>query len=124
MVGANPPADDVVLRVVVDGEVAADWTLDDLRSAVGFVEVKYGADVQSGPRFLDVLAASGVDVWETGEVFGMSEGRVIEASLAVSATEVTQDWVLDVTNRGTLKLMSSDLPRQQWVRDVREIRIS
>jgi hypothetical protein len=48
MVGASSLARDVALRVV------ADWTLDDLRSAGGLVEVKYGADVQSGPRFLDM----------------------------------------------------------------------
>jgi hypothetical protein len=54
MVGANPLARDVASRGVADGEVAADWTLDDLRSAGGFVEVKYGTDVQSGPRFLDM----------------------------------------------------------------------
>lgn len=54
MVGANPLARNVAVRVVADGEVAAGWALDDLRSSVGFIDVKYGANVRSGPRFLDM----------------------------------------------------------------------
>lgn len=119
----EPPADDVVLRVVVDGEVAADWTLVDLRDRVAFAEVTIDGDVQSGPRLLDVLAASGVDQWEAAEVIGMGEGRVFEVGLDISPVEVDDGWILDVTKQGTLKLAAPDLPREQWVRDVGEISI-
>lgn len=53
----------------------------------------------------------------------MGEGRVFEVSLPIAAAEVDAGWVLDVTNQGTLKLASVDIPRGQWVRDVGEIRI-
>jgi hypothetical protein len=46
---------------------------------------------------------------------------VIEVALDIDAATVDEAWVLDVTNRGTLKLAAPDLPRQQWVRDVGEI---
>ncbi len=117
----DPPAGDVVLRVVVENEVARDWTLADLEAEVAFVEIVIDDDVQTGPRLLDVIAASGIAEWETGEVLGMSEGRVIEVALDIDAATVDEAWVLDVTNRGTLKLAAPDLPRQQWVRDVGEI---
>ena len=119
---ADPPAGDVVLRVVVENEVARDWTLGDLEAEVAFVEIVVEDDEQTGPRLLDVIAASGVEGFETGEVLGMSEGRVVEVALDIDATTVDETWVLDVTNRGTLKLAAPDLPRQQWVRDVGEIR--
>lgn len=116
------PADEIVLRVVDEGAVARDWSLADLEADIEFVEIIVDGDSQRGPRLVDVISASGIDDWETGEVLGMSEGRVIEVTLDIDAATVDETWVFDVTNRGTLKLATPDLPRQQWVRDVGEIR--
>ena len=117
----DPSAEDVVLRVVVDGEVTADWTLADLESAVPFVDLTIDGDEQSGPLLIAVLAASGVPEWESGEVIGMGEGRIFAVGLDISVSEVDDGWIFDVTNKGTLKLASADLPREQWVRDVGQI---
>lgn len=119
----QPPAADVVLRVVSGGEVAADWTLADLEASVEFTELTVGDDLQSGPLLLDVLAASGVGDWESGRVFGMGEGRVFEVTLDINSGAVDRGWILDVTNKGTLKLAAADLSKDQWVRDVGEINI-
>jgi hypothetical protein len=119
----DPPADDVVLRVIVEDTLAADWTLDSLEESVPFTEMDIDGDIQNGPRLLDVLEASGVDEWETAQVIGMGEGRTFEVGLDIAAAETDESWILDVTNRGTLKLAAQDLSRQQWVRDVGEIRI-
>ncbi len=119
----DPPADDVVLRVIVDDALAADWTLDGLEEAVPFTEMDIDGDTQNGPRLLDVLTASGVDDWATAEVIGMGEGRSFEVGLDIDAADTDEDWILDVTNRGTLKLAADDLARDLWVRDVGEIRI-
>ena len=116
------PGDDVVLRVVDQGSVARDFTLDDLQSELEFVEIVIDGDSQRGPRLIDVVAASGVAQWETGEVLGMSEGRVVEVTLDIDAVTVNENWVFDVTNRGTLKLAAPELSRQEWVRDVGELR--
>jgi len=116
------PAEDVVLRVVSGESIARDWTLDELEAEVGFTEVVIEGDPQSGPLFLDAIEASGVAEWETAEVLGMSEGRVLEVALDVAAADVDETWILDVSNRGTLKLAAPDLPRERWVRDVGEIR--
>jgi hypothetical protein len=113
----------VVLTVFVADEPVAEWTLDRLRDEVEFVSLEIDGDDQSGPRLLDVLTASGIDDWETAEVLGMGEGRSFEVGLTISASEVDDGWMLDVTNRGTLKLAAAGLSREQWVRDVGEIRI-
>ena len=118
----DPPAEGVILRIVVGGTVAADWTLADLEDRVTSTEIMIDGDMQSGPLLIDVIAASGVENWQSGEVFGMGEGRTFEVKLDVSASEVDDGWILDVTNQGTLKLAAADLPREQWVRDVSEIR--
>lgn len=115
------PGADVVVRVVSGGEVLADWTLADLEASVGFTELTVDGDLQSGPLLLDVLEASGVGDWESGRVFGMGEGRVFEVALDIDSGEVDHGWILDVTNKGTLKLASANLPKDRWVRDVGEI---
>jgi hypothetical protein len=122
-VSLDAPADDVVLRVIVGDEVAADWTLADLEDSFSFAEVEIDGDIQDGPRLLDVLAASGVEEWRTAEVIGMGEGRTFEVGLDISRVDADEEWVLDVTNRGTLKLAAETLARNEWVRDVGEIRI-
>jgi len=113
----------VVLTVFVADEVAAEWTLEGLRSEVEFVTLTIDGDEQSGPRVLDVLAASGVTDWEIAEVLGKGESRSFDIGIEVRADDVGEGWVFDVTNRGTLKLAAADLPREQWVRDAGEIRI-
>ena len=119
----DSPADDVVLRGIVGDEVATDWTLADLAASVSFAAGDIDGATQSGPRLLDVLAASGVEDWQTAEVIGMGEGRTFEVGLDIAAADTDENWILDVTNRGTLKLAAEALARNQWVRDVGEIRI-
>jgi hypothetical protein len=118
-----PPADDVVLRVTVGGELAADWTLETLDYNVPFSTLTLDGDEQEGPLLLRVLAASGVVDWESMEVLGLGEGRTFEVNLFVNAPEVNETWILDVSNQGTLKLAAENLPREKWVRDVAELRI-
>ena len=119
----EPPGDDVVLRVVFEGEVAVDWTLAALEDAVPFSEMTIDGDTQNGPLLSAVLDASGVGEWESGEVVGFGEGRVFEVGLDISSSSINDGWILDVTNKGSLKLASEDLPREQWVRDVGEINL-
>ena len=118
------PAEDVVLRVVVGDAVVADWTLDELGDSVAFVEMTIDGDLQSGPLLLDVLEASGVDAWSAAQVVGFGEGRVFEVGLDIDAADVDGGWILDVNNRGRLKLAAAALPRSQWVRDVGEINVA
>ena len=114
---------DIVLTVVVGDDVVAEWTLARLEDEVDFVTFEIDGDEQTGPRLLDVIAASGVDQWSTAEVLGKSEGRAFDIGIEVSIAEIDDAWLFDVTNRGTLKLAAPDLARQHWVRDAGEIRI-
>jgi len=113
----------VVLTVFVADEAIATWTVESLRAEVEFVTLTIDGDEQSGPRVLDVLAASGVADWETAEVLGKGEGRSFDVGVTISASDVDEGWLFDVTNRGTLKLAAEGLPRDRWVRDAGEIRI-
>jgi hypothetical protein len=121
--GGGGDSGGVILNVFVAGETVASWTLADLEEAVVFTTLTIDGDEQSGPLLIDVLAASGVDGWEQAEVLGKGEGRSFDVGVEIEANAVDDGWILDVTNRGTLKLAAEALPREQWVRDVGEIRI-
>ena len=114
---------DVVLTIFVADDPVAEWTIESLEADIEFVTLTIDGDEQSGPRVLDVLAASGITDWVTAEVLGKGEGRSFDVGVVISADEVDEEWLFDVTNRGTLKLAAADLPREQWVRDAGEIRI-
>jgi len=126
--GDSDPEEDsaeagTVLTVFVGDEIIAEWTLEALEAEVGFVTFEMDGDEQTGPRLLDVMAASGVGEWTVAEVLGKGEGRAFEIGIEISVAMVDDTWLFDVTNRGTLKLAAADLPREQWVRDAGEIRI-
>ncbi len=121
--GGGSPGGDVILRVVERNETVTDWTLSELEEVVGFVTMIIDGDEQRGPLLIDVLAASGADDWQSARVLGYGEGRAFQTALTLTAAEVGGGWILDVTNRGTLKLAADDLPRDRWVRDVGEIRV-
>lgn len=113
----------VILTIYVADEVVATWTLDQLEAAVPFVETEIDGDTQRGPGLLAVLRSSEITGWERAEVLGKGEGRSFDIGIDIEESEVDEGWILDVTNRGTLKLAAEELPREQWVRDVGEIRI-
>jgi hypothetical protein len=80
-------------------------------------------DVQNGPTLRDVLAASAVGEWSTVVVVGLGPARAFEVAESFARADVNDTWILDVTNRGTLKLAAEGLSRERWVRDIREVRV-
>jgi hypothetical protein len=111
------------MTVLVADQPVAEWTLEDLEAEMEFAAITVDGEDQSGPRMLDLLAASGVNEWDSMEVLGKGEGRAFDIAVELSADEVDEGWLFDVTNRGTLKLAAEALARDQWVRDASEIRI-
>jgi len=121
--GSESGPSGIVLTVVVADEVVSEWTLAELQEDLEFVALVLDGDEQIGPRLLDALEGSEVGDWQTAEVLGKGEGRSFDVGVEIAAADVDGGWLFDVTNRGTLKLVAADLPREQWVRDAGEIRI-
>lgn len=71
-----------------------------------------GAQVQHGPPVRAVLHAAGA----TGVRSLRVEGR--DPAQTLTAGELTDQVILSVTKRGTLKLAGASLDRARWVRDV------
>ncbi|GMU40788.1 MAG: hypothetical protein AMXMBFR23_16540 [Chloroflexota bacterium] len=118
---ATPEVGDVILTVRLADGSAVEWTLDRVRAELPEASMVLDGDAQTGVLLQDLLAASGVTDWTRIEVGGRSEGRAFEVGLTVTPGEIDEGWILDISNRGTLKLAADDLSRQKWVRDVNEI---
>ena len=71
-----------------------------------------GAKVQRGPTVRAILSAAGAGRVESVRV----EGR--DPPQTLTATELTENLILALTKRNTLKLTGTDLGTERWVRDV------
>ncbi|SRX93269.1 hypothetical protein MSP7336_01506 [Mycobacterium shimoidei] len=71
-----------------------------------------GAKVQKGPTVRSVLDAAHAD----GVIVVRVDGR--DPAQTLSAAELTNDVILDITKRHTLKLTGANLTLDRWVRDV------
>ena len=96
-----------------------DYGIGNLHSARKALEVM-GADARLTVDPRVVAAADGVVLPGVG-AFGACMNALREVGLDISSSSIDDGWILDVTNKGSLKLASVELPREQWVRDVGEI---
>ncbi len=71
-----------------------------------------GAQVQKGPTVRSILAAAGTAGVDAVRV----EGR--DPAQTLTAAELTDQVILNITKRKTLKLTGTQLGTDRWVRDV------
>lgn len=117
------PAGAVLLTITRGGKVLHAWTLAGLRATVPFTQVTVDGEVQNGPLLRDVLAASAVGDWSHAVAIGKGPALASNVTVQIDASKIDHTWILDVTNRNTLKLAAAGLSRTDWARDVSEIRI-
>jgi hypothetical protein len=77
-----------------------------------------GAVVQKGPTVRSILDAAHA----TGVTSVRVEGS--DPAQTLAATEVTDDLILNVTKRNTLKLTGTKLDVDRWVRDVSNLAVN
>jgi hypothetical protein len=78
---------------------------------------------EEGPTFLSALELAGVSDFSKVTISGMLRGRVATGEITLSRAEVTEDVILDFSNRGTTKLAGPEIPEDNWIIDVAEISI-
>jgi len=98
--------------------VLAVYDLDDMR-ALPQSTVKALGKVETGPTLLSVLEESGVSRFETLQVLGA--GVRDDGEVVLSSSEVTPGVLLDIAERGTVKVVGPDMTWDDRVRDVTDI---
>ncbi|MHB1017796.1 MAG: hypothetical protein ACYC2X_07930 [Coriobacteriia bacterium] len=114
------PDDTPPIRVVLDDEVVAEFTMDELRQLPEHSFSQWGKS-ESGPAVLDILAEAGVTDFTTLTVHGT--GIRDDGLLVLDREEIDGDVLFDFANRGTVKIAGPDIAWEDRVRDVTELEV-
>lgn len=122
LVSSRTPGHESEYSVVVrqDGEELADFTLDDLQK-IDMTEITVDGETDEGPRLLAVLEEAGVKDFESVHVAGM--GVRDDGVIDLTRTDITDQVILDITRRGTVKIVSPTMAWGDRVRDVVSIEV-
>jgi hypothetical protein len=109
-------------RVVVtrSGNTLRSFDLASLRG-LGVKRVIAQGQAQEGPTLLAVLADAGVGDFVAVDVVG--QGTRDRGRLSLTRAQIDADIVLAIAKRGTVKVAGPDIPADQRVRDVTELRV-
>ncbi|MDO8847318.1 MAG: hypothetical protein Q7W51_02870 [Coriobacteriia bacterium] len=120
LMSSGPSGSDAEYVVVVirDGEVLEQFTMDDIRD-FDMATIEVLGKIEEGPTLLAVLEAAGVTDFERVHIGGM--GIRDDGSIVLTRAEVTDEVLLDIANRGTVKVVGPDIAWEDRVRDVTEI---
>ncbi|MDY0087914.1 MAG: hypothetical protein RBS78_05135 [Coriobacteriia bacterium] len=106
------------VSVTSGDDVLATFSLEDLK-AMEARRVLMQGQLQEGPALLDVLAAAGVEDFNSVMIYGM--GLRDEGQITLSRAEISEEVLLDFAARGTVKLCGPDIAWADRVRDVERL---
>lgn len=111
------------VKVYLDGTLVKALTMDDIKSLPVVTFSTEGKD-ESGPSVLSAFKMIGITDFSQFTAYGLSKGRLADAQLTLTRAQVTDQVILDITNKGTVKLASSNLSSDNWVIDVNTIKVT
>lgn len=116
--GTSGSGSDYTVSVIRDGRTLARYSVAELRE-IDMSTITVGGKVEEGPRVLAVLEAAGVDDFTRITVTGL--GVRDDGTIVLRRAEITDDVLLDIAVRGTVKIVGPDIVWADRVRDVTEI---
>ncbi|KUK48084.1 MAG: hypothetical protein XD74_1381 [Actinobacteria bacterium 66_15] len=114
------PDDIPPLLVTRGGEVLATFSMAEIRDLPTH-EVSQFGKWEEGPQLLLVLSEAGVEDFERVTILG--QGVRDDGEIVLTRAEIDEDVVLDLANRGTVKIAGPDISWADRVRDLTEIRV-
>jgi hypothetical protein len=108
------------LAIVHQGNRIAELRLADLQR-LPQASIILDGKKQSGPSVSAVLENLGISSFDMVTVVGKTKGRLASRELRLRKDQLTDAVLFDLTNRGTAKLVSPDLPSELWIVDAGEV---
>lgn len=105
----------VLLTVTGPGGVSKGFSAADLQ-ALPQAKITVDGKDEEGPSLADVLKAAGITDFAELTLTG-------DVSMTLTRAQVTGDVILDFTNRGTVKLAATSIPKDTWVKDITRIEV-
>ena len=115
-VSASIPKSETIFEVVKPDGSKIPFLMNDLKNLPLTTMFAEGSP-QEGPTLLAVLKSAKVEDFKEVAVTGREGTKILPRS------EVTDQLVLDFNNRGSVKLASPTMPRDERIRDITRIEI-
>jgi hypothetical protein len=93
-----------------------DVTLDAVKKLT-LAQITVEGKMQEGPKLLDVLSLAGVTDFTEITITGSSVPSTLKRE------QVDDNTILDFSNRGTMKLATTYIPKAEWTKDITEITV-
>ncbi len=107
---------DALFQIVKADGLKFDVTLDAVKT-LPLAQLTVEGKVQEGPKLLDILALA--------DITDFSEITITGSSMPSTLTreQVNENTILDFSNRGTMKLATTYIPKAEWTKDITEITV-
>ena len=106
------------LQVLVDKQPYKTFTLKELKAMPAESFLADGK-IESGPSIATLLKYTGVQTY--GKIEIMNEAFEL---LEFSSEQNMNQLILDITNRGNVKLASESIAKQDWMKDITTIAVT
>lgn len=103
------------IKVVGKNKEYKKYTLEDI-SKLPSKSIVIDGKEQKGPLLSTLLSDAGVTSFSKVTVKGISK-----SSITLAKDKIGEDTILDVANRGTVKLASKQIKKEEWIKDIVEI---
>ncbi len=110
------PSSPVLFKIVKADGSTFDVTLEAIKS-LPLTQITVDGKVQEGPKLLDVLALAGVTEFIEVSLSGTGSPSTL------TFEQVSENTILDFSNRGTMKLATTHIPKADWTKDIAEITV-
>lgn len=107
---------EVLFRIIRPDGSTYEVTLDAAKS-LPLARITVDGKTEEGPKLMDFLSLAGIQEFTEVSITGSSSPCTLERD------QVNDNTILDFTNRGTLKLATTYIPKADWTKDISEITV-
>ena len=101
----------VLFQVLMPDGERVNFTVEQVK-AMPQVSIEVDGKTEEGPALLAVLEDAGVSNFSSMTLQGLN------LSVTLEKDEITDEVILDITNRDTVKFASPMVPKQDWPKDI------
>jgi len=110
------------IKVTQNGKTLLNLSLADI-DKLTTVTISADGSSYTGPTILSILSKAGITDFTKVNIVGFAKGRLATAELPVTKAELNDKYIVRRTNQNTYSLASPDVPSNNWIIDVNELRV-
>jgi hypothetical protein len=110
------------IKITQNGKTLLVLSLADIDKLTS-VTVSANGSNYTGPTILSILSLAGVTSYSKVTIVGFTKQRLATAELPVAKADLNANYIVRRTNQNTYSLASPDVPFDNWVIDVNELRV-